>query len=739
MTNRLLRLRLTERKSAGVKTVFTAAVLLSLYACGGGGSTSSTTPAEADTVAPTLANTIPVDSAADVALGADITAVFSEGLAPATVNADTFAVSTLSAGALAGAVSFDEPTLTATFSPETDLPAGETIQVTLTSGITDVAGNALAEETFSFMTVAGEASGTVGVMSRSPDIDAENVLITESVEVVFTEDLDAATVDDTSFTLTGDAPVSGVVSYDSAALAATFTPDRCLPSGTMLSVDLADSITATDGATFDGETYSFTTVDGWTDEQQVDDPVFLDASGLRLASNGVDLAATLRLQDRDGDGTNDLVANVYDVNGCAWGPAVVLDNAPTAGRITMLEGATVNNNAGGFLATWEQSDDVLFSVYDPNTLEWADPAPIEATPDTTATISTLAVSSTGDALSVWYETELATGGGGGGGMGGMGGGGGAAGIELRASMYDGATSTWSTPQTITSNITDSTAIGDIVAGLDALGNAVVIFEQDIEDEDLDGDDDPATGVIGNDVVVSIFSTVVSAWSPPLAIDELAENADGIFVDVNDSGGAIAVWEQDDVDADTNDSARGVVFAIGSPIANMIETFELPAFTGAINDLTAVIDNDGNAAAVWVQAPGDGTALSSTALAVTFDPAVGFGAVQEIGTNSATASVDAEFEGVEFDANGNPIAYWSLVDSNTGTTDIQVSTFDGTAWGAPVDLVTDETGESTNLELASGTGIGDFLIRLRDDSEAGNDDDVRSIINRDNATVETALP
>ena len=76
MTNRLLRLRLTERKSAGVKTVFTAAVLLSLYACGGGGSTSSTTPAEADTVAPTLANTIPVDSAADVALGADITAVF---------------------------------------------------------------------------------------------------------------------------------------------------------------------------------------------------------------------------------------------------------------------------------------------------------------------------------------------------------------------------------------------------------------------------------------------------------------------------------------------------------------------------------------------------------------------------------------------------------------------------------------------------------------------------------------
>ena len=70
--------------SAGVKTVFTAAVLLSLYACGGGGSTSSTTPAEADTVAPTLANTIPVDSAADVALGTDITAVFSEGLDPAT-------------------------------------------------------------------------------------------------------------------------------------------------------------------------------------------------------------------------------------------------------------------------------------------------------------------------------------------------------------------------------------------------------------------------------------------------------------------------------------------------------------------------------------------------------------------------------------------------------------------------------------------------------------------------------
>ena len=820
------------------KTIFLIVITTWLFACGGGGGSGDTE----DTTAPALESTTPTNGSSDVELDSNITATFNEELDPDTVNADTFVVAIASDGqSISGVVSFDSSALVATFNPDADLPDGEAIDVTLTSAITDLAGNALADgedQDFSFITIAvdstaptasilpedgaenvavdtvivvtfdepinivtvnpdsfsvsgavsGDVSGDLGfdadnaevtftpdaslangeeftvtltstiedlagnafagettsfttialplpevaVLSRSPGIDETGVLIAgTAVEVGFNEELNASTVNDASFNVSTDTDsLPGTVSVNddemNDGMQATFAPDRCLPSGTEITVDLADTIESSEGGAFIGETYSFNTIPGWSDSQQVDDPMFLDASGLRVASDGADRAAILRFQERDLDGSaNDVVANVYDINGCAWGEPVVLDDLAGAVNgtpgISMLGSVMVGTEPGGFLATWEQNDDLLFSVFDPATLEWSDPGVVRmpANADDEVSTSTLAISSSGNALSVWGEGPIPTAGGG---MGmGM-----AAPEAVYASIFNGAE--WEEAQLVSDIEGPVTGLS---AGLDASGNAVVAFEQDI---------DADTGI---DVAVSLFDG--TEWVAPVAVDAEAENAQDVFVNVNDGGDAIIVWEQDDDDADTDATARGFVLEFGELLPGPgVTVFDPGAtFTGGPNDLTGVINNDGDAFVVWVQSPGDtGTATSDTVLAVDYNATDGFSAVEEISTNSNTADVNAEHEAVGFGADGSAIAYWSLVTddgTNPATTLIQTSTFDGADWGAPETVVGPEDGNSTNLELTSGTGIGDFLVRLRDDSADNMNDDVRSIINRDNATVESIAP
>ena len=173
-------------------------------------------PVGPDTIPPTVSSTSPVDGAAGVAISSAITVTFSEAMDPATINAATFTVS----GAT-GTISYSGTT--AIFTPDA-LVNGTAYTVTVSSAVTDAAGNALAADyTFIFTTVAVVSppsfSGlTLAVPSSSTSVDVAwepatddvsasaqiiyDISVTTTSGVTFNADY-STTAGATSYTITG--------------------------------------------------------------------------------------------------------------------------------------------------------------------------------------------------------------------------------------------------------------------------------------------------------------------------------------------------------------------------------------------------------------------------------------------------------------------------------------------------------------------------------------------------------
>ena len=106
-----------------------------------------TTATTTDTTAPTVAAVSPLDGSIGNCLTKTVTATFSEAMDPTTVTASSFVV-TAGGVAVAGTVSYDTVAMLATFVPSA--PAGfapnTAFVVTVTTAVTDLAGNALAAD-----------------------------------------------------------------------------------------------------------------------------------------------------------------------------------------------------------------------------------------------------------------------------------------------------------------------------------------------------------------------------------------------------------------------------------------------------------------------------------------------------------------------------------------------------------------------------------------------------------------
>ena len=98
---------------------------------------------------PTVTATVPANAATDVSISTRIQAVFSDIMDATTINSTTFFVS----GGVTGTVTYDSATRTAQFEPLNDLVKNTTYTVTLTTGIRNSLGNALASNhSWSFTT-----------------------------------------------------------------------------------------------------------------------------------------------------------------------------------------------------------------------------------------------------------------------------------------------------------------------------------------------------------------------------------------------------------------------------------------------------------------------------------------------------------------------------------------------------------------------------------------------------------
>lgn len=133
---------------------------------------SFTTGAVADTARPTVTSTNPADNADDVALDRSANATFSEPMNPATLTTLTFTLAD-GATAVAGTIAYDPMSRVASFVPDANLAPSTTYTATLTTGVMDSAGNALAtDEVWTFETGDALTAGQPGIDLRSAGVFA---------------------------------------------------------------------------------------------------------------------------------------------------------------------------------------------------------------------------------------------------------------------------------------------------------------------------------------------------------------------------------------------------------------------------------------------------------------------------------------------------------------------------------------------------------------------------------------
>jgi hypothetical protein len=190
-----------------------------------------------DTTRPTVTFTAPSAGAAGVANNTRFTATFSEPMSAVTLTAASVTLTNTTLGAaVPGTVSYTAASRTLTFTPTAaTLANGSLFTATITSAATDVAGNALSGNTAVFPGAGNHAwTFTTGATSDatpptvtvvSPLAGAVGICLGKAVSTTFSEPMDPATVNTTTFTVTdAGVAVPGSVSFDAASQVATFVP-----------------------------------------------------------------------------------------------------------------------------------------------------------------------------------------------------------------------------------------------------------------------------------------------------------------------------------------------------------------------------------------------------------------------------------------------------------------------------------------------------------------------------------
>jgi Bacterial Ig-like domain len=212
----------------------------------------------ADTTAPSVVSTSPDNNATNVATNTSIMAMFSEPIDPASVTGASFTLA--NGGAVAGTISVSVTAdNTVTFTPSADLAALTVYTVTLSTGVTDLAGVPLDNNyVWTFTTGVGNDVTPPTVVSTVPIDGATGVAVNTTISATFSEAIDPASLDNTSFVTDGTDNVDGTLSV--VGNTATFTPTANLKTSTLYTVTLSTNITDLAGNHLAAPyTWSFTT------------------------------------------------------------------------------------------------------------------------------------------------------------------------------------------------------------------------------------------------------------------------------------------------------------------------------------------------------------------------------------------------------------------------------------------------------------------------------------------------
>ena len=247
---------------------------LQIHGCGGGGGgdgvtpnsttvttnvTPNSTPQQVDTSKPAVNSTTPAQNSVAVGTNSAITVTFNEAIDPATVNAQTLVL--MKDGTIPVAGSLTTVGTTALFRPTGNLSTGASYTANVTTGVKDLAGNAMsANYTWNFITGTATDTTPPMVIATFPAFNSAGVALNSAMSVTFNEAIDPATINAQTFILLkdGTTQVAGNVSY--VGTTAQFRPASNLTAGVSYTAtvkkgvkDLAGNVPAADVS------WSFTT------------------------------------------------------------------------------------------------------------------------------------------------------------------------------------------------------------------------------------------------------------------------------------------------------------------------------------------------------------------------------------------------------------------------------------------------------------------------------------------------
>lgn len=220
----------------------------------------------ADVTPPSVVSTIPSSGAQNIAIGTPIRVTFSEAMDPSTVNVSTILIAGPGGAIVNGTVTYDNATFTTTFVPFASLANGTVYTLSATTGLKDVAGNALAAQfSTTFTTVSSlppDDTTPPAIVSAMPANGSTNVPVTSPVTVTFSEDVVGVSSSTFSLSVAG-VTVAGSVSYDGATRTASFAPAAgLLAEGQVYTATVTSAVKDLAGNSVASNfVFSFTTVD----------------------------------------------------------------------------------------------------------------------------------------------------------------------------------------------------------------------------------------------------------------------------------------------------------------------------------------------------------------------------------------------------------------------------------------------------------------------------------------------
>lgn len=205
-----------------------------------------TTGGASDTAPPTVIATFPLANATGVPVNSIVTATFSKAMNPLTITTANVKLVCPASAPVIGTVGYAVNGSVMTFIPLTNLPVSTQCTATISTGVKDVAGNAMAADfVWSFTTGAAPDVIRPTVTAVIPRAGAVSVATNTLVTASFSEPMNPLTINSSTMMLTcpGLTPIVGTVGYASLGTVATFTPTTALPFNAVCTATVTNGVT----------------------------------------------------------------------------------------------------------------------------------------------------------------------------------------------------------------------------------------------------------------------------------------------------------------------------------------------------------------------------------------------------------------------------------------------------------------------------------------------------------------